>query len=155
MPAQRTHIDPWAFLFMPFQSMLPSTYGPLQDADAGDWRLTIHRHHGKSVFCVPPLFGPLLFDNTDSDARDHCANERSTSLLLLTPSKQLLTPYPRSVPLLPPPQHLHDHRQHRDRNLFPFKIPTLPAGTANGSSPRRSILAVKPCLSRAGIWELY
>ena len=27
---------------------------------------------------MPPFFGPLLFDNTDSDARDHCANERSS-----------------------------------------------------------------------------
>lgn len=24
-----------------------------------------------------PFLGPLLFDNTDSDARDHCANERT------------------------------------------------------------------------------
>ena len=30
-----------------------------------------------SIFCLPPLLGPLLFDNTDSDARDHCANERT------------------------------------------------------------------------------
>lgn len=28
-----------------------------------------------------PLFGPLLFDNNDSDARDHCANERSMTSL--------------------------------------------------------------------------
>jgi uncharacterized membrane protein YidH (DUF202 family) len=24
-----------------------------------------------------PFLGPLLFDNSDSDARDHCANERT------------------------------------------------------------------------------
>ncbi|KAH8679003.1 hypothetical protein BGZ60DRAFT_468342 [Tricladium varicosporioides] len=30
-----------------------------------------------AVFCLPPLTGPLLFPNTDSDARDHCANERT------------------------------------------------------------------------------
>ncbi|PQE03786.1 hypothetical protein CJF30_00006495 [Rutstroemia sp. NJR-2017a BBW] len=35
------------------------------------------RHHGRSVFCIAPFFGPLLFDNTDSDCRDHCANERT------------------------------------------------------------------------------
>lgn len=29
------------------------------------------------MFCLPPFLGPLLFDNTDSDARDHCANERT------------------------------------------------------------------------------
>ncbi|KAH6723147.1 hypothetical protein DL95DRAFT_456784 [Leptodontidium sp. 2 PMI_412] len=34
-------------------------------------------HNSTSIFCVPPFFGPLLFDNTDSDARDHCANERT------------------------------------------------------------------------------
>jgi len=37
----------------------------------------VPEHHGNSIFCVPPLLGPLLFDNTDSDARDHCANERT------------------------------------------------------------------------------
>jgi hypothetical protein len=37
------------------------------------------RYHGQSIFCAPPFLGPLLFDNTDSDARDHCANERSTT----------------------------------------------------------------------------
>ncbi|KAG0652650.1 hypothetical protein D0Z07_0485 [Hyphodiscus hymeniophilus] len=37
----------------------------------------VAEHHGSSVFCIPPFFGPLLFDNTDSDARDHCANERT------------------------------------------------------------------------------
>ncbi|KAG9238467.1 hypothetical protein BJ875DRAFT_437401 [Amylocarpus encephaloides] len=36
-----------------------------------------NRQSGASLFCIPPLFGALLFDNTDSDARDHCANERT------------------------------------------------------------------------------
>jgi uncharacterized membrane protein YidH (DUF202 family) len=30
-----------------------------------------------SVFFEWPLLGPLLFDNESSDARDHCANERT------------------------------------------------------------------------------
>ncbi|KAL1842069.1 hypothetical protein VTJ49DRAFT_6139 [Mycothermus thermophilus] len=30
-----------------------------------------------NVFCFPPLLGPLLFDNEQSDCRDHCANERT------------------------------------------------------------------------------
>ncbi|CZS88577.1 hypothetical protein WAI453_010707 [Rhynchosporium graminicola] len=34
-------------------------------------------HNSSSIFCAPPFFAPLLFDNTDSDARDHCANERT------------------------------------------------------------------------------
>lgn len=29
------------------------------------------------MFLLQPLLGPLLFDNTDSDCRDHCANERT------------------------------------------------------------------------------
>ncbi|KAF1349121.1 hypothetical protein BDV97DRAFT_355061 [Delphinella strobiligena] len=33
--------------------------------------------YDRSVFIQRPLLGPLLFDNTDSDARDHCANERT------------------------------------------------------------------------------
>ncbi|PBP17395.1 hypothetical protein BUE80_DR011827 [Diplocarpon rosae] len=36
-----------------------------------------HERNGGSIFCVAPFLGPLLFDNTDSDARDHCANERT------------------------------------------------------------------------------
>ncbi|KAH8593414.1 hypothetical protein B0O99DRAFT_627143 [Bisporella sp. PMI_857] len=39
--------------------------------------VVVEDHQGSSVFCVPPFLGPLLFDNTDSDARDHCANERT------------------------------------------------------------------------------
>ncbi|KAK0641639.1 hypothetical protein B0T16DRAFT_218653 [Cercophora newfieldiana] len=31
----------------------------------------------KSAFCLPPFFGPLIFDNETSDCRDHCANERT------------------------------------------------------------------------------
>ncbi|KAL2138852.1 hypothetical protein VTI28DRAFT_6169 [Corynascus sepedonium] len=31
----------------------------------------------QNVFCLPPPFGPLLFDNEQSDCRDHCANERT------------------------------------------------------------------------------
>lgn len=30
-----------------------------------------------SAFWTWPIFGPLLFENETSDARDHCANERS------------------------------------------------------------------------------
>ncbi|EED16967.1 hypothetical protein TSTA_020250 [Talaromyces stipitatus ATCC 10500] len=29
------------------------------------------------IFLARPLLGPLLFENTASDARDHCANERT------------------------------------------------------------------------------
>ncbi|KAK4134246.1 hypothetical protein BT67DRAFT_422068 [Trichocladium antarcticum] len=31
----------------------------------------------ESAFCLPPLLGPLLFDNDQSDCRDHCGNERT------------------------------------------------------------------------------
>ncbi|AEO66830.1 47abdef7-17ae-4506-b651-c28c5008b829 [Thermothielavioides terrestris] len=31
----------------------------------------------QNAFCLPPLFGPLLFDNEQSDCRDHAANERT------------------------------------------------------------------------------
>ncbi|KAG6020756.1 hypothetical protein E4U41_002736 [Claviceps citrina] len=31
----------------------------------------------RSFFARPPLLGPLLFENDASDARDHCANERT------------------------------------------------------------------------------
>ncbi|KAI8953678.1 hypothetical protein F4801DRAFT_105041 [Xylaria longipes] len=32
---------------------------------------------GHNTFTTWPLLGPLLFDNDSSDARDHCANERT------------------------------------------------------------------------------
>ncbi|KAI0453102.1 hypothetical protein F5B21DRAFT_310457 [Xylaria acuta] len=32
---------------------------------------------GQNTFTTWPLLGPLLFDNDTSDARDHCANERT------------------------------------------------------------------------------
>ncbi|KAH6676719.1 hypothetical protein B0J14DRAFT_561000 [Halenospora varia] len=35
-----------------------------------------HPLHPRSLL-PPPLTGPLLFPNTNSDARDHCANERT------------------------------------------------------------------------------
>ncbi|KAK5660299.1 hypothetical protein OQA88_12839 [Cercophora sp. LCS_1] len=31
----------------------------------------------QKAFCLPPIFGPLIFDNETSDCRDHCANERT------------------------------------------------------------------------------
>ncbi|KAK3318538.1 hypothetical protein B0H66DRAFT_242448 [Apodospora peruviana] len=31
----------------------------------------------RGAFCLPPILGPLLFDNETSDCRDHCANERT------------------------------------------------------------------------------
>lgn len=33
--------------------------------------------YDRLVFAERPLFGPLLFENEQSDARDHCANERT------------------------------------------------------------------------------
>ncbi|KDN60530.1 hypothetical protein CSUB01_02155 [Colletotrichum sublineola] len=48
-------------------------------------------HAGKPTFLAWPIFGPLLFQNETSDARDHCANERSTSLCLT------LQPHPSKV----------------------------------------------------------
>ena len=35
------------------------------------------RHETGHLFLAQPLFGPLLFQNNDSEARDHCANERT------------------------------------------------------------------------------
>jgi hypothetical protein len=45
----------------------------------GSALLTMYRNNDYRglVFTESPLLGPLLFDNKTSDARDHCANERS------------------------------------------------------------------------------
>jgi len=53
----------------------------------------MYSHHGEEIFCVQPFLGPLLFDNTDSDARDHCANERS----MVTDFLILLGPIPFAI----------------------------------------------------------
>ena len=37
--------------------------------------------YDRLVFLQRPLLGPLLFENESSDARDHCANERSKAAL--------------------------------------------------------------------------
>jgi uncharacterized membrane protein YidH (DUF202 family) len=55
-------------------STLPCT-GYVQQTD--NMSSYTHTHSSTSIFCIPPLLGALLFDNTDSDARDHCANERT------------------------------------------------------------------------------
>jgi len=34
-------------------------------------------YSGTATFWASPFLGPLLFQNESSDARDHCANERS------------------------------------------------------------------------------
>ncbi|KFH43197.1 hypothetical protein ACRE_060530 [Hapsidospora chrysogenum ATCC 11550] len=52
---------------VPFSSLT----GPVEVGDIGTTRA------GSSAFFAWPLLGPLLFDNESSDARDHCANERT------------------------------------------------------------------------------
>jgi hypothetical protein len=63
------------------------------------------RHYESSIFCIPPFFGPLLFDNTDSDSRDHCANERSLSLYPLPRACEPVPLFPSNPQNLPSTQH--------------------------------------------------
>lgn len=44
--------------------------------------LSRRNEYSRYVFTERPWFGPLLFDNNASDARDHCAAERSMWSLL-------------------------------------------------------------------------
>ena len=65
--------------------------------------------YDRAVFAERPWFAPLLFDNGDSDARDHCAAERSTlpslSLSQASPHASLLhTLLSSPVPVLSRPQ---------------------------------------------------
>ncbi|KIE02125.1 DUF domain-containing protein, partial [Metarhizium majus ARSEF 297] len=53
---------------------ITSLVAPVEVGNIGSGRA------GTSAFFAWPLLGPLLFENETSDARDHCANERSTSL---------------------------------------------------------------------------
>jgi hypothetical protein len=65
-------------------------------------RLFYRTGYADTGFWVWPVLGPLLFENESSDARDHCANERSMNLIP-RPShgsnpSQLLSAFP--VPVL-------------------------------------------------------
>lgn len=57
--------------------MLPSMSIPRGVRATATQVLIPNRHRDDGVLCASPLTGPLLFDNVDSDARDHCANERT------------------------------------------------------------------------------
>ncbi|KAJ3484637.1 hypothetical protein NLG97_g7004 [Lecanicillium saksenae] len=52
---------------------IASLYQPVQVGQIG----CRSGHAGTSTFFRWPILGALLFDNESSDARDHCANERS------------------------------------------------------------------------------
>ncbi|KAA6407742.1 MAG: DUF202 domain-containing protein [Lasallia pustulata] len=43
----------------------------------GSTPVKVEEHVSGHVFLAQPLLGPLLFINESSDARDHCANERT------------------------------------------------------------------------------
>ncbi|WPH04436.1 Hypothetical protein R9X50_00732700 [Acrodontium crateriforme] len=53
-------------------------YNPIYNL-FGSKPILIHQRNGydRRVFTESPLTGALLFDNNDSDARDHCAAERT------------------------------------------------------------------------------
>ncbi|KAL2354512.1 hypothetical protein BJ546DRAFT_843188 [Cryomyces antarcticus] len=53
-------------------------YNPIYDLTGAE-PVIVHQgnSYDRMVFVERPLLGPLLFDNNDSDARDHCANERT------------------------------------------------------------------------------
>ena len=55
-----------------------SRYHPLHNL-AGTRPVFVDDHESDSgpLFLARPFLGPLLFENNDSDARDHCACERS------------------------------------------------------------------------------
>ncbi|ETI20783.1 hypothetical protein G647_07125 [Cladophialophora carrionii CBS 160.54] len=55
--------DEWHVLYNPFGATI-----------------NVHEYHPENpikMFLLQPLYAPLLFPNTTSDARDHCANERT------------------------------------------------------------------------------
>jgi hypothetical protein len=119
-----------------------------------DQILTVRSELGHSIFCTPPLFGPLLFENVDSDARDHCANERSRSPPDVLRGN-LCLPRASSLSLVPSSQRIYGHCEHCYSHILPPEIGANKARIANGSTPRHNILVFELVLSRDGIWELY
>lgn len=75
--------EPYNPIYSLFQSkpILVHQYVTLHKTPYGAKMLTFERRntYAQPVFTQRPLLGPLLFDNNDSDARDHCAAERSQS----------------------------------------------------------------------------
>ncbi|KAI9865302.1 MAG: hypothetical protein M1824_003456 [Vezdaea acicularis] len=55
---------------------LSNTYNPIYNLIRARPVFVTHHETGP-LFLAPPFLGPLLFPNADSDARDHCANERT------------------------------------------------------------------------------
>ncbi|GAB7330825.1 hypothetical protein MBLNU13_g02366t1 [Cladosporium sp. NU13] len=59
-------------------AFLNEPYHPIYSPFAAKPVLVHQRNtYANHVFTERPLLGPLLFDNNDSDARDHCAAERT------------------------------------------------------------------------------
>ncbi|KAM0691918.1 hypothetical protein Q7P36_008119 [Cladosporium allicinum] len=59
-------------------AFLNQPYHPVYSPFAAKPVLVHQRNtYDNHVFAERPLLGPLLFDNNDSDARDHCAAERT------------------------------------------------------------------------------
>lgn len=72
--ASLTSEDLWVLSLSMSTSVPPS---PLIEIKNFPTDVTSVRHASGHVFLAQPLFGPLLFTNNASDARDHCANERT------------------------------------------------------------------------------
>lgn len=121
------------------------------------------------MFCVQPFFGPLLFDNTDSDARDHCANERSmvTQLphsvcpFLFTLLELMYREYARacltgdSIPLISSSISIHVYCLCGYHHLFPSQNQTYQPGATYGTASRRSFLGPWSRMFSCWVWELY
>ncbi|PLB44465.1 hypothetical protein P170DRAFT_287096 [Aspergillus steynii IBT 23096] len=61
----------------PQASQRPS-YNPLINmANSKPVMVDDHLEDSQHIFLTRPIFGALLFENSTSDARDHCANERT------------------------------------------------------------------------------
>jgi len=54
-----------------------NTYHPFYNPVIHPRTVEVYAQTSRRLVLSRPLLGPFLFDNTDSDARDHCANERT------------------------------------------------------------------------------
>lgn len=132
-------------------------------------RLTTHTRrntYDNHVFAERPLLGSLLFDNNDSDARDHCAAERSSYHpgIPTTAPRSIRCTYEfsaktnvlyNSIPLLAPPRNLHGHRLRRNPHLLPPESRSLGAREANRAALRPRLLAAVDGVSGCGAEQLH
>lgn len=130
--------------------MLASKPNPACSHYPPRFHLQRNRHSGSYVFLATPFFGPLLFENTDSDCRDHCANERS--MLWWCPLYLSTLWSFCSLFVLSPALYIYGYCVNSHYGLIPSQESAKCAWTADGLATRPYLLGSVLGLPRSWFW---